>query len=305
MIAGTITNTPVNLLHSPRRASRLGRGQAGPAAPTTVSRAGTPRRLRTGAFTLMEVLVVIGIIVVLAVSSVPAIRSLTQANTLASGSRQILDELNLARQQALSSRRTVYMVLVPPTAGSHITELQAMPAGRNRDQALRQFTNLVAGQYRAYALFAKRTVGDQPGRETPRYLNGGWKLLPDGMFFATNKFVDLGSTWTNQLTVVVTNRVLPYAWFPFPTAESEIMRMPYIAFDPSGRLTFESQGSQKIQMDAGVTLSRGSVFYAKDNQDRYLLNAAPDVVTTPPANRTDVVVNWITGRPRVLEAKVE
>ncbi len=305
MIAGTITTTPVNPLHSPRRASRLGRGQPGPTAPTTEPRTGTPRRLRTGAFTLMEVLVVIGIIVVLAVSSVPAIRSLTQANTLASGSRQILDELNLARQQALSSRRTVYMVFVPPTAGSHITQLQAMPAGRSRDQALRQFTNLVAAQYRAYALFSKRTVGDQPGHETPRYLSGGWKLLPDGMFFATNKFVDLGSAWTNQLTVVVTNRVLPYAWFPFPTAESEVMRMPYIAFDPSGRLTFEGQGSQKIQMDSGVTLSRGSVFYAKDNQNHYLLNAEPDVVTTPPANRTDVVVNWITGRPRILEAKVE
>ena len=152
MIASTISTAPVNPLHSPRRALRLGRGQAGLTAPTPESRAAAPRRPMAGAFTLMEVLVVICIIVVLAASSVPAIRSLTQANTLASGSRQILDELNLARQQALSSRRTVYMVFVPPTAGSHITESQAMPAGRNRDQALRQFTNLVAGQYRAYAL---------------------------------------------------------------------------------------------------------------------------------------------------------
>ena len=307
MIAGTIPETPVRPLDAPRPPLRPRGQQTGRAAlsPKAQDRTLTSRRLTTGAFTLMEVLVVIGIIVVLAVSSVPAIRSLTQANTLASGSRQVLDELNLARRQALSSRRTVYMVFVPPTIGSHVAELQAMPAGRSRDQALRQFTNLVAGQYRAYALFSKRTVGDQPGRETPRYLDGGWKLLPDGMFFATNKFVDLGSAWTNQLAVVVTNRVLPYAWFPFPTAESELMRMPYIAFDPSGRLTFEGQPSQTIQMDAGVTLLRGSVFYAKDNQDRYLLSAGPDVVTTPPANRTDIVVNWITGRPRVLETKVE
>jgi len=257
-----------------------------------------------GAFTLMELLVVIGIIVVLAVSSVPAIRSLTQANTLASGSRQILDDLKLARQHALSSRRTVYMVFVPPTMRTHIEELQVMPAGISRDQALRQFTNLVSGQYTAYALFTKRTVGDQPGRETPRYLDGAWKRLPDGMFFATEKFDDRGPAWTNQFNVAVTNRVLPYGWFPFPTAESEVLRMPYVAFDPSGRLMYEGQAAQ-VQWDAGVTLSRGSIFYPKNAQDQFVLNVEPDVVTTPRGNRTDVVVNWMTGRPRILESKVQ
>jgi hypothetical protein len=187
--------------------------------------------------------------------------------------------------------------------------LERLPNGAVRTRALRQFTNLISGQYTAYALFTKRTVGDQPGSETPRYLDGGWKRLPEGMFFATNKFIDLGTAWTNALNLVTdpTNRVLPYAAFPFPTADvprDKWMRLPYIAFDPSGRLTYETQ-ARLVGLDGGVTLSRGSVFYPKDNQGQFLLEGEPDIVATPRTNRTDVVVNWITGRPRILEAKVQ
>jgi len=287
-----------------RRMAKTRTVRAGPVAEPNRG-ASRPGRA-SGAFTLLELLVVIGIIAVLAVSSMPAIRSLTQANTLASGSRQILDDLNLARQQALNTRRTVYVVFVPPSMRQHHQELLSMSSGVGRIQALRQFTNLISGQYTAYALFTKRTVGDQPGRQTPRYLDGGWKRLPEGMFFATNKFVDLGSAWTNQAVLALdpTNRPLPYAWFPFPTAGSEWMRLPYIAFDPSGRLTYEEQPRQG-RPEVGVTLSRGSVFYPKDNLGQFLLNAEPDIVATPRTNRTDVVINWITGRPRVLELKVQ
>jgi hypothetical protein len=53
-----------------------------------------------------------------------------------------------------------------------------------------------------------------------------------------------------------------------------------------------------------MTLSRGSVLYPKDNQGRTLLSASPDVVATPRGNRTDVAVNWLTGRARAVEAKL-
>lgn len=264
---------------------------------------GGPSRGRARAFTLIEMLVVIGIIAALAVSAVPAIRSLSQSNTLASGSRQILDELALARQMALSERRTVYVVLVPPSMREHHQTIeQQVTDSTRRQQMLRQFTNLVSGQYTAYALFTKRTVGDQPGRQTPRYLNGGWKRLPDGMFFATNRFGDLGRAWTNvaNLQLNATSRVLPYGWFPFPAADSPELRLPYVAFDPSGRLVYDEQ-LKSTPPDAALALTRGSIFYAKDNAGKYLLGSEPDVVATPRTNRIDVLVNRLTGRAHVLE----
>lgn len=270
----------------------------------TPGRPGGIRARGCPGFTLIELLVVVAIIGILAASSAPAIRSLTQSNTVASGSRQMLDELAYARQLAISARRTVYLVLVPPSMRDHVPNLQRVPAGARQTQMLRQFTNLVNGQYTAYALFSRRTVGDQPGRQTPRYLTE-WKHLPEGMFFATNKFIDLGNGWTNvaNTSLDITNRPLPFAWFPFPAADSPEMRLPYIAFDPAGRLAYEGQFKPNFP-EAALTISRGSIFYPKDARGNFQIGAAADVVATPRTNRIDVLVNWLTGRPKVLELKL-
>ncbi|MCZ7639231.1 MAG: prepilin-type N-terminal cleavage/methylation domain-containing protein [Verrucomicrobia bacterium] len=257
------------------------------------------------AFTLLELLVVIAIIGLLAASSMPAIRALTQTNTVAAGHRQFLDDLSLARYQAISGRRTVYVVLVPPTMRAHFQTVQTansqLYSPQAKTAALRSLTNLVNGQYTAYALFTRRTVGDQPGRERPAYL-GEWRQLPDGMIFGTNLFSDLGSGW---LTVAnhtnVTDRPLPYGWFPFPTAESPEARLPYLAFDSTGRMVYEG-GVVPRRPGESIPLLRASVFYPKDNQNRYALNSPPDVVITEQAgtNRMDVRVDWLTGRARVI-----
>ncbi|MCX8107857.1 MAG: prepilin-type N-terminal cleavage/methylation domain-containing protein, partial [Verrucomicrobiae bacterium] len=73
------------------------------------------RHCGRSAFTLLELLVVVGIIALLAATSVPAIRSLSKTNVVAAGNRQMLDDLAYARRLALTGRRTVYVVFVPPT----------------------------------------------------------------------------------------------------------------------------------------------------------------------------------------------
>lgn len=270
-----------------------------------------PRTARTapgggvGAFTLIELLVVVAIIGILAVSAVPAIRGLTSANTVASGSRQMLDDLSYARQLAISSRRTVYMVFVPPTVQSHLAELQRVKPPERQKQLLRQYTNLVGAPYTTYALFSWRTVGDQPGRKTPRFLTD-WRQLPEGMFLATNRFTDLGDLWwkaaTNMATMA-TNLPLPQAWIPFPAWDAPQLRMPYIAFDPAGRVTYEglNRSSATQIPEASITLSRGSVMPLRDTQGRPL---PPDIVETPRGNRTDMVIHPLTGRARVIELKL-
>ena len=280
-------------------------------ATSNLPAASRPRGPR--AFTLTELLVVIGIIGVLATASVPAIRSLSRTNTKAAGDRQMLDELAYARQLAINGHKTVYLVFVPPTMRGHFDTIRNELRHAEWARQLRQTTNLVNGQYTAYALFSRRTVGDQPGRQTPRYLTA-WRHLPDGVLFRTNKFVDLGNQWSAMVKQVYgsqyTNYPLPYARFPFPAADSPLMRLPYLAFDPFGKVLYEEGGYTTLQNDqqyAWLTLTRGSIFYPKSPQMKwaYDLQAAPDVVETPRFNRTDIRVNWLTGRARVEEVKIQ
>lgn len=265
------------------------------------------------AFTLLEMLVVVGIIALLAAASVPAIRSMSRTNTVAAGNRQMLDDLSYARQLAITGRRTVHMVFVPPTMRTHFnTVRKEVKNPQRQSQLLRQLTNLVTGQYTAYALFSRRTVGDQPGRQTPRYLTA-WRNLPEGIFVATNKFLDLGDEWTKEVdkrfSRQYTNRPLPFALFPFPTADAPEMRLPYMAFEPTGRVFYEERTypTGRDQQDAWVTLARGSIFYPKSANMRWAfdLSAPPDVVETPRSNRTDIRVNWLTGRAQVEEVKLK
>ena len=243
-------------------------------------------------FTLLELLIVIGIIAILASLSLPAIRGLGKANLTAAANRQILDDLSHARLRAINERSTVYMVFVPTNL------FNWMATEQPKSKELRYMTNLIPAQYAGYALVSSRTVGDQPGQPHPHYLTE-WRTLPEGMIFAPFKY------YTNGIPASILQdeyrRPFQYRPFiPFPRTRSQprdqTFQLPYIAFNPEGQLVG--------QRDELIAMVRASIFFPRNSDGTYRREPADVQLTPPKSDPYDtndvqfVRVNWLTGRAR-------
>lgn len=263
-----------------------------PKSPVLFSSSTSGRReISTGlAFTLLELLVVIAIIGILAGIGLPAMRGFGKANALTAATRQLQDDVSLARQRAISGHTDVYIVFVPP--GIETYNYASLNA-TNRQL----FMNLVGGQFTTYALFSFRSVGEQPGRSNPRYLTP-WKTLPEGMFITSNKFVQLSpAVWQS---IPNYGRPFPYVQIPFPTATNASFPLPAIAFDYQGRLLSER--------DEIIPLARGSIFYDR-NPDGSIVVGSGDLKETPPGNSitssNQIRIEWLTGRARLESQQIQ
>src|SRR6266568_7989862 len=135
------------------------------------------------AFTLIELLVVISIIGILVAIALPTL-SAFRPNPAGVATRQLLDAAARARQLAISQRTTVYMVFVPTNFWGQTPYTINQPwftASPGRS------SNLFNKQTIGYNFVSLRSMGDQPGRPTVRYLSS-WKTLPEGAFIHPAKF---------------------------------------------------------------------------------------------------------------------
>ncbi|MFA6544135.1 MAG: prepilin-type N-terminal cleavage/methylation domain-containing protein [Limisphaerales bacterium] len=237
-------------------------------------------------FTLIEMIVVLGIIGIIAALTLPSFTKGGKGNTTESATRQLMDDLAYARLKALSGRARVYVVFFPLQSDYltvAVTNAFYTNSGAN---------SMLAGQMASYAIFVRRAVGEQPGQESPRYLTE-WHTLPDGAFFPPNIFTNTNSNtrifWNVNQLFGATNAATDYL-FPFPDTGSGAMHadyLPYIAFEPDGRL-YGRAG------DLTLPLVEGSLLQAKDASGK--TNAIADVdaqVTAAPVPATGGIVNGI------------
>ena len=264
------------------------------------------------AFTLIELLVVIAIIGLLAGLAAPVLHNF-RPNYTASVTQQLLTDLARARQLAISQHTTVYMVFVPTNFFNDPVYASTSANGTMSRADLAQATNLFDKQAVGYNFVSLRSMGDQPGRPTVRYLSS-WKSLPDGGFIYPAKFQPY--LQNNPVLNIYTNPgVLAFRVFgftrtngiPFPmentarySPANPYTTLPYIAFDYMGRL---ASGRDEI-----IPISRGSVITPHDSNRKPRMGL-PSFNEQPPGNTTNgynvVYVDWLTGHARALQQTVQ
>jgi prepilin-type N-terminal cleavage/methylation domain-containing protein len=257
------------------------------------------RRLgqQAGAFTLLELMVVVAIISFLAAATLPHVAGYNRANTVSVATRQLLDDVGRARSRALANRSTVYMVFVP----AYWNIFQSVQ--QEASQVTPQFTNLLGHQYMSYALLSARTVGDQPGQHFQHYLTE-WQTVPIGVYIWPGQF-DTQLPGVNIWTTNTFNGsrnwdvVYPFATnqFPFPSVNSGTwMNLPYIGFTPQGTLLTPT--------NQYIVITRGSIFYPQGSNGVYLA-APPNVDEIPPGNETNnpcmIKIDWLTARGSIVQ----
>ena len=264
-----------------------GHGPRTPASRFTSSRPPPSAFGTSSAFTLIELLMVIAIMGIIAAIALPSIRSL-KPNAKVAATRQLLDAVTRARQLALSQRTAVYMVFVPP---NFWTDPQHGASWTPADWTAA--TNLLDKQLIGYAYVSLRSVGDQPGMHTPRYLslaNVAARLL----HLPSQKFWP-GLTLTNTTLGphdLPTDRRLPVHGsttnnIPFPLettlpASGPFVTLPYIAFDGTGQL-ISGQLDSGLPQPELIPIAEGSVSYARNPNTKVPL---PQPARRPRCRRT-------------------
>lgn len=257
---------------------------------------GRQRRAAGRAFTLMELLMVIAIIGMIVAVGIPAARNYNRGNLTAAASRQLMDDLSQARYRAIGSRSEVYMVFATPAIMS--LDVSLIPVADRPT-----LTNLFLGQYTAYALYTPRTVGDQPGQPTGRYLTP-WKKLPAGSFIPALKFLPGAQVILTNLDTPVRIAAFPVTnsvRVPFPSVDSDVMLpLPFVGFDYQGRLL--------TGREEAIPIAQGAVDIARDPANGRLKLEPGQAIERPPGNWTNqpnvIRVDWLTGRARFEKLEI-
>lgn len=141
------------------------------------------------AFSLIEILVVMGIFVSLLLLAIPTLQTVTMGSSLTRGGHLLVDQLALARQEAVGHNREVQVRLIQvDTTGYNAIQLWApTPADVTVYQPIGRVVSLPEGTLiSSHATLSPllshssipETIEEIPGRGSVKYL--GFRFLPTG-----------------------------------------------------------------------------------------------------------------------------
>ncbi|HLP77803.1 MAG TPA: type II secretion system protein [Candidatus Paceibacterota bacterium] len=257
------------------------------------------------AFTLIELLVVIAIIGILTAILAPTLTSFRKGDAMAAGTSQLLGGVSRARQLAISQHTDVYMVFLTTNFWQTLdwSPSKISPAEKVA------VTNLSDKQLTGYAFVSFRSVGDQPGQRTFRYLSS-WHVLPESIFIPEYKFLFRDVNVPNPV-ITDTAKGATYKVYgfdrinvPFPNETSgQSVSLPCIAFDYQGKLLSQPPGGEDAEY---IPLAHGGVSYSRNPETKVLTLGPAGGEERPASNSISaynlVRVDWLTGRS-TLERK--
>jgi prepilin-type N-terminal cleavage/methylation domain-containing protein len=260
------------------------------------------------AFTIIELLAVLGIMALLAALAVPALKNFGRADAMTAATAQMTGDIARARQLAMSQRTTVYMIFVPTNFWQGLLlAVRSQPA----------VTNLCDKQLTGYTFATYGQVGDQPGQHQWHYL-AAWQALPEGTCIAEQKFNQLPGTYYPIIDPFNQGRKYNiYGFnltksFPFPTETNTsslfpFYSLPYIAFNYLGQLT--TNGVDMAAAHEYIPLARANVLPSVDADTKTFQLGSPQVIENPLGNSTNayniIDIDPLTGRATLQQPKLQ